>query len=92
MFDKNENLSTLVMALVSMPLHQHSIQNTDGIAALVIPLATYNVDHTHLNYIYGGNPPHVDIIIEFQANRCSNTIFLTASSALAVLEITLTWK
>ena len=35
--------------------YQHSIQNTDGIAALVIPLATYNVDHTHLNYIYGGS-------------------------------------
>ena len=61
-------------------MHQHSIQNTDGIAALVIPLATYNVDHTHLNYIYGGNPPHVDIIVEFQANKCSNSIFLIASS------------
>ena len=37
-------------------MHQHSIQNTDGIAALVIPLATYNVDHTHLKYIHGGTP------------------------------------
>ena len=57
LFDKNENLSTLVMGLVSMLscTYQHWIQNTDGIAALVIPLATYNVDHTHLNYIYGGS-------------------------------------
>ena len=52
-------------------VHQHSIQNTDGIAALVIPLATYNVDHTHLKYIHGGTPPTLDTqgaIMEFHAS------------------------
>ena len=47
-----------------------SIQNTDGIAALVIPLATYNVDHTHLNYMYrGSNAAHfVDGVLELLEN------------------------
>ena len=51
-------------------MHQHSIQNTDGIAALVIPLATYNVDHTHLNYMYRGSyvAHFVDGVLELLEN------------------------
>ena len=68
----NENLSTLVIGMVSMLscTYQHWIQNTDGIAALVIPLATYNVDHTHLNYMYRGSyvAHFVDGVLELLEN------------------------